>query len=93
MLLTVTQSMDEMNELFPAVGEEGTDVIVSPDAQMLAEGMLQEAGVKVNGAFEWHTPNVFDVRYGSSYVATAKYEGHSVRFLMEEGDFREGDDS
>jgi hypothetical protein len=40
----------------------------------------------------WHLPDVFAVRYGSSYVATASHGDQRVRFLMDAGTFQEGDD-
>lgn len=43
---------------------------------------------------QWHTPDVFETRYGSNYMATATYTatGNSVRFVDDLGEFKEGDD-
>lgn len=40
---------------------------------------------------QWHTPDVFSIRYGSSYVATARSKAGSVRFVSDEGDFVDSD--
>jgi hypothetical protein len=73
--------------LFPCTGEEGTGVYPHLRAVAIAYGVLgTQAGVV------WHTPDVFSVRYGSSYVATATVGNTSLRFHSSEGDFREGDD-
>ena len=74
-------------ELFPCAGEEGTEMYPGPRAVDIAFGVLGDlAGVR------WHTPDVFSVRYGSSYVATATVGNTSLRFHSNDGDFREGDD-
>ena len=41
---------------------------------------------------KWRCPDVFSIRYGSSYVATALAGDKQVRFHSDEGDFIEGDD-
>ena len=73
--------------LFPCTGEEGAGVYPSLRAVAIAYGILgTQHGV------QWHTPDVFSVRYGSSYVATAQVGSLAVRFHSDDGDFREGDD-
>lgn len=42
---------------------------------------------------QWHTPDVFSIRYGSCYVATARSKAGSVRFVTDEGDFVDSDAS
>lgn len=84
-VITVTKPMDEYEALFPAECEAG-EVTVTPAAITAAQ---EAAGT--DALPEWHTPAVFSVRYGSSYVATAKFADVHVRFLMNEGDFREED--
>lgn len=85
--------VETIDSLFPHEGEEGENVRVSPEAEDLAKTAL---GIKDTPdsitEIEWHLPNVFDVRYGSSYVASAWVGDKKVRFHMNEGDFREGDD-
>lgn len=73
---------------FPCEGEEGTDVKPSVFAIAYAAGCLGVALEEV----QWRAPNVFDVRYGSSYVATAFAGDVAMRFHSIEGDFQEGDD-
>ena len=68
-------------------GDEGANVQPSPWAVRVAGAMLGESEV-----VQWHTPDVFAVRYGSSYVATATAGILAVRFHGPDGDFREGDD-
>ena len=76
-----------IEKLFPCTGDEGTGVRPGLRAVAIAYGVLgTQAGV------EWHTPDVFSVRYGSSYVATAQVGNLAVRFHSDDGDFREGDD-
>ena len=68
-------------------GDEGANVQPSAWARRVAGAMLGESEV-----VQWHTPDVFAVRYGSNYVATATAGNLAVRFHSEYGNFREGDD-
>jgi len=85
--IDITLPDDTINELFPCTGEEGTDVQVTDRAVAIVYGVL---GVQVG--MQWHTPDVFSVRYGTSYVATATVGNLALRFHDNVGDFREGDD-
>jgi hypothetical protein len=85
--IDITLPDDVAEALFPCKGEEGTLVEPSTWATRVARAMLGESEV-----VQWHTPDVFAVRYGSSYVATATAGSLAVRFHSDEGDFREGDD-
>lgn len=76
-----------IEKLFPCTEPEGTGVRPNLRAVAIAYGVLGESK-----GMEWHTPDVFSVRYGSSYVATATVGDTSLRFHSSEGDFREGDD-
>ena len=85
--IDITLPAHVVEDMFPACGEEGTFVQPNAWARRVAGAMLGESEV-----VQWHTPDVFAVRYGSSYVATATAGTLAVRFLSEDGDFREGDD-
>lgn len=76
--------------LFPAQGEDGTEVLANPLARARAAEAL---GCGIN-ELTWHLPDIFAVRYGSSYVASASApNGRRVRFLCSDaGDFQPGDD-
>ena len=82
-------TLAEIDSMFPHSGEEGQDVSASPGAEVWARLSLS---LPDHVALDWHLPNVFDVRYGSSYVAGATANGCRVRFHSDLGDFREGDD-
>ena len=84
---TLKFSPEIIEELFPA-GKEGTDVKPSIAATARAAAELGVPWTEI----QWHAPDVFDVRYGSSYVATAFSGNKKVRFLSTEGNFRIGDD-
>jgi hypothetical protein len=85
--IDITLPEHVVDDMFPACGEEGTCVQPNAWASRVAHAMLGESE-----AVQWHTPDVFAVRYGSSYVATATAGTLAVRFHSDEGDFREGDD-
>lgn len=71
--------------------EEGNTSTPDADADKLARKHL---GVDESTPIEWRLPrNVFDVRYGSSYVATAIAGDCAVRFVSDDGDFVDGDDA
>ena len=74
-------------DMFLSTGEAGTNVVPNPWVVRVARAMLGESEV-----IQWHIPDVFSIRYGSSYIATATAGILAVRFHMDEGDFREGDD-
>lgn len=86
MLFTTTQSYESLDELFGGT-EEGQDQVATPAAVEIVRLMLGE------GEIEWHLPDVFSVRYGSNYVATARVNGNELRFLQPEGEFKDGDDA
>ena len=85
--IDITLPADVIAIKFPCTGEEGTGVQPSPWAVRVVAAI-----VGYSEGVQWHTPVVFAVRYGSSYVATATAGTLAVRFLSEDGDFREGDD-
>lgn len=87
-IIDLTFTLDEIYKLFPCDEEDGKNVVVTPCASTHAAKAL---GVQTKDLI-WHTPDVFSVRYGSSYVASAYCKGLRVRFQCEEGDFKEGDD-
>jgi hypothetical protein len=80
--------LDVIDELFPTETEEGHNVMPSIAATTLAATALDVPCQDIT----WHAPDVFDIRYGSSYVATARAGDKAVRFHSNEGDFQEGDD-
>lgn len=81
--------LEVIDALFPSMGEEGQDVKTTPASVAHACTAL---GVPEGTELQWHLPDVFSVRYGSSYVATARHGDLAVRFHSTEGEFREGDD-
>jgi hypothetical protein len=86
--IDIVLPIDTVEELFPCTGEEGTNVQASTRANTVATALMGLGGAIV----AWKLPDAFAVRYGSSYVATATVRDTSVRFHMDQGDFREGDD-
>ncbi len=80
-------NFDELEELFPA-GEEGQDVKPTEAASKRAAEDLNVPWQDIT----WHAPDTFDIRYGSSYVATAIAGNRAVRFHTLEGNFLPGDD-
>ncbi len=85
-IITVSTTFAE--ELFPA-GEEGQNVRPTVEAAVMAHEAL---GLKSMEEIKWHLPDVFAIRYGSCYVGTATINGMAVRFVTDEGDWKEGDD-
>ena len=78
-----------IDDLFPSEGEEGQNVKPSIAATARAAAELNVPWQEV----QWTCPDVFSVRYGSSYVATARAGDNAVRFhTSDAGDFRYGDD-
>lgn len=78
-----------LDALFPSEGEEGENVKPSISA-------TARAAVELNVPWQeirWVAPDVFSIRYGSSWVATAfSKDGSKVRFhAIDAGDFREED--
>jgi hypothetical protein len=83
-----------INEMFLEAGDEGTHVYPTDAAVAAAKAALMVIDTaECTADLEWHLPDVFDVRYGSSYVAAAWVGDRKVRFHTSDmGDFREGDD-
>jgi hypothetical protein len=88
-IIDLKYTLATIDELFPSDDEEGQNVRVSYFAAEVAARLL---GVPQDELL-WHAPDVFSVRYGSSYVASASANGKKVRFHSTEGDFKEGDDN
>ena len=80
--------MDELERMFP-YGDEGAQVQASAEAEAAACNAL---GLPVGTSLQWHLPDVFAVRYGSSYVASATHGDKKIRFHRRQGNFKEGDD-
>lgn len=83
-----TLTVDQADALFLYEGE-GHNVRPSPEAVAIA---AKELDVPVDTEFQWHLPDVFDIRYGSCYVGTARTGDLALRFVTDEGDWKEGDD-
>ena len=79
-----------IEELFPAQGADGESVAPSDLATARAAAQLDVPWQEIR----WVAPDVFAIRYGSSWVATAiSKDGRRVRFHTSDvGDFRSGDD-
>lgn len=82
-------SYEQLEDMFPT-DDDGNVISITEAAWSEVFAFFghdfQRAEIK------WKTPGCFDVRYGSSYVATASLGDMSMRFHNCEGDFREGDD-
>ena len=79
-----------LDELFPYEGEEGENVTPSIAATARAAAELDVPWQEI----KWVAPDVFSIRYGSNWVATAytKDGKKRVRFHANDGgDFREED--
>lgn len=88
-LFFVAEVVDRM---FPATGDNGEVDGVSEGARDIARQALALAD---NETVCWFTPNVFSIRYGSSFAASARTQDgkRMVRFhTADQGDFQEGDD-
>lgn len=83
-------SHEQLEEMFPT-DDDGNVTSITEVAWTQAKKASGIGEIECE-AVDWHTPAVFDVRYGSNYVATAMFGSHRVRFHSHEGDFREGDD-
>lgn len=81
----LVHTYEELDELFGG-NEEGQDQVATQKAIDLVHAHLGE------GSITWHLPDVFDVRYGSHYVATATVGTESIRFISPEGTWQDGDD-
>jgi hypothetical protein len=79
-----------IEQLFPSLGEEGTEVHPSRAAYDQAAAHLGVPWKQIR----WIAPDVFEIRYGSNWVATAlSADGRRVRFhVSDSGNWREGDD-
>ena len=87
-----SMTLDETDDFFPATDEDGRNCKATKEAEVLARGLLS-ASEEV--PISWHIPDVFSVRYGSSYLATARVGDAAVRFLVEDNEgvyFSRGDD-
>lgn len=87
-ILTATMTLDELERLLPCLGEEGQDVYPSAAALALALGVLQAPD---DALLRWHLPDVFSVRYGSSYAGAVRWGNLELRLHGDEGNFREED--
>ena len=78
-----------IEQLFPYEGEEGENVKPSESATARAAAELNVPWQEIR----WVAPDVFKIRYGSSWVATAiSKDGKKVRFHSSDaGDFMPGD--
>lgn len=90
MITDVTLSYERLEEMFPTDDDGNVTSIteVAWEEAKKALGISEPETEQVS----WHTPGVFDVRYGSTYAASAIMGDKRVRFHCPEGDFREGDD-
>jgi hypothetical protein len=89
-IIDVTLSYDQLEEMLPTDGD-GNVVSITETAWTEAKKALGIGELECEQV-SWHTPAVFDVRYGSTYAASAIFGDVRVRFHCPEGDFREGDD-
>ena len=78
----------ELEFLFPCDDEDGKNVQASAEAVIWACEKLN----CLPSELTWHLPDVFSIRYGSNYAATATGPRGRVRFLSTNGEFQEGDD-
>lgn len=95
MIKDIKFPLEVIDQLFPHEGEEGERVWPTSVAEAHAKAALGIVDTPDSTTvLEWHLPDVFDVRYGSSYVASAWVGSNKVRFhTSDAGDFREGDDN
>ena len=76
--------------MFPASGDNGQVKGPTLAARAVAVDVLR---VRADTVLEWRHPDVFNIRYGSSYVATAQQGNRKVRFHTSgQGTFKSGDD-
>lgn len=81
---------DTIECMFPTYGDNGQVVGPQVGAIHIAE---QALAVPAGTELKWVTPDVFNIRYGSSWVATASLPDRKVRFhTSDQGDWQEGDD-
>lgn len=91
-ILEIRIDCRQADELFLS-DSEGHHIATDPRAQQMAEERMPG-----DGALTWHTPDVFDTRYGSAYIASARRGDAVVRFLIDDEEetgpieYREGDD-
>jgi hypothetical protein len=89
MIIDQKYFMEEIDRMFPCRGPGGTQVQATTEAEATACKLL---GLPVGTALQWHLPDVFSVRSGSGYVATALHGDKKIRFHSYLGSFKEGDD-
>lgn len=87
----LTYSVDALEALLPPGNSDGQFVTATEAA---ANDACAAMGLPNGSALTWHLPDVFSVRYGSAYAASAVAVGQNVRvrFLADVGDLRDGDD-
>lgn len=89
LLVDMFFSEDDIHTLFPCIEADHDRVHVSDAARAWA---CQALGVADAATIQWHAPDVFSIRYGSSFAAGARAGSSYVRFHTTEGNFQEGDD-
>jgi len=88
MPVKINISTADAERLFPCDNDDGRDIQASDEAKAMAAEALGCTADQLS----WHLPDIFAVRYGSNYVASASYKGTRAQFLTDEGEFKEGDD-
>lgn len=81
--------LEILEQLFPCDDLDGGNVIPTRAATSQAADSLNVPWEEIR----WVAPDVFEIRYGSSWIATAfSKDGRRVRFHSNNaGDFRESD--
>lgn len=87
-IINKTYDVDALENLLPCLGEEGQDVYPSAEMEQAARDALQAPD---DALLVWHLPDVFSVRYGSSYAGAVRYQNTVLRIHADEGNFREED--
>lgn len=90
MIVDITLSYERLEEMLPTDSDGNVTSIteVAWEEARKALGIGEAECEQVS----WHTPAVFDVRYGSTYAASAILGDKRVRFHTPEGGFQDGDD-
>jgi hypothetical protein len=89
LLVDMFFSEEDIYQMFPCMEEDGDRVQVSDAAVRWAQ---QTLAIDEAASIQWHAPDVFAIRYGSSFVASARSVSGYLRFHHLDGDLREGDD-